>query len=103
MAQQIINIGIAPNDGTGDPLRDSQQKANANFTELYSLVSTGGVASYKEDFTADASKQFTIPSGITAKAVLVNRVPRYANEILQVGQIVTIASCEVGDTVTILN
>ena len=35
MAQQIINVGAAPNDGLGDPLRTSFQKTNANFTELY--------------------------------------------------------------------
>lgn len=35
MSQQIINVGSAPNDGTGDLLRVSQQKANANFTDLY--------------------------------------------------------------------
>ena len=35
MAQQIIDVGAAPNDGLGDPLRTSFQKANANFTELY--------------------------------------------------------------------
>lgn len=38
MAQQIINVGSAPNDGTGDVLRNSQIKANANFTELYNAV-----------------------------------------------------------------
>jgi hypothetical protein len=35
MAQQVINVGTTANDGTGDTLRVSQQKANANFTELY--------------------------------------------------------------------
>jgi hypothetical protein len=35
MAQQTINIGTSPNDGTGDPLRNSFNKANLNFTELY--------------------------------------------------------------------
>jgi hypothetical protein len=35
MAQQIINVGLTPNSGTGDPIRTSFQKANANFTELY--------------------------------------------------------------------
>lgn len=35
MAQQIINVGATANDGTGDTLRLSQQKANLNFTELY--------------------------------------------------------------------
>ena len=35
MPQQIINVGPAPNDGLGDPLRTSFNKINANFTELY--------------------------------------------------------------------
>ena len=37
MAQQTINIGTAPNDGTGDPLRNAFNKANLNFTELYGV------------------------------------------------------------------
>ena len=36
MAKQTINVGSSPNDGTGDPVRTSFQKVNANFTELYS-------------------------------------------------------------------
>ena len=35
MAQLIIDVGAAPNDGLGDPIRTSFQKTNANFTELY--------------------------------------------------------------------
>ena len=35
MAQQTINIGAAPNDGTGTPLRTSFDYTNQNFTELY--------------------------------------------------------------------
>ncbi|MFZ5710339.1 MAG: hypothetical protein ACOY4T_11765 [Pseudomonadota bacterium] len=35
MAQQIINIGVTANDGTGDGLRAGAGKINANFTELY--------------------------------------------------------------------
>jgi hypothetical protein len=34
-AQQTINVGTVANDGTGDPIRTSFGKANANFTELY--------------------------------------------------------------------
>jgi hypothetical protein len=40
MAQQIINVGTTPNDGTGDPLRSALQKVNANETELYAAVAT---------------------------------------------------------------
>lgn len=35
MAQQLISIGLAPNDGTGDKIRDAFAKVNANETELY--------------------------------------------------------------------
>lgn len=37
MAQlQIINIGAAPNDGEGDPLRTAFSKVNNNFANLWS-------------------------------------------------------------------
>lgn len=36
MTQEIINVGAAPNDGEGDPLRTAFQKINNNFTQLYS-------------------------------------------------------------------
>jgi hypothetical protein len=35
MAQQQINLGTVPNDGTGDPLRTAMDKVNDNFAELY--------------------------------------------------------------------
>lgn len=38
MGQQLINLGAAPNDGTGNPLRTGGQKINENFTELYGMV-----------------------------------------------------------------
>lgn len=41
MAQEIINIGAAPNDGTGDDLRSGATKINNNFSELYSYISSG--------------------------------------------------------------
>lgn len=40
MARQNINIGTTANDKTGDPLRTSFIKTNANFTELYANVAT---------------------------------------------------------------
>jgi hypothetical protein len=35
VTQQIINVGAAINDGTGDPARTAYTKCNDNFTELY--------------------------------------------------------------------
>lgn len=37
MAQQHLNVGTVADDGTGDPLRTSLQKTEANFTDLYAL------------------------------------------------------------------
>jgi hypothetical protein len=39
MAQQQINVGAAPNDGLGDPIREAFIKCNNNFTELFSVSS----------------------------------------------------------------
>jgi len=41
MAKQFINIGLAPNDNRGDPLRIAFNKINNNFDELY-LISNAG-------------------------------------------------------------
>lgn len=41
MAKQVINVGIQPNDGTGDSLRTGAFKINQNFDELYAAVTTG--------------------------------------------------------------
>ena len=37
MAQEIINVGTAPNDGLGDPIRTAFIKTNNNFSQLFSL------------------------------------------------------------------
>jgi hypothetical protein len=41
MSQQTINVGAAPNDGTGTPLRTAFQYTNSNFTELYAALGGG--------------------------------------------------------------
>lgn len=35
MTQQIIDIGAAANDGTGEPLRDAFNAVNLNFTQIW--------------------------------------------------------------------
>lgn len=42
MAKQTVNIGAAPNDGTGDPIRDAFNKVNQNFDEVYSSYNPTG-------------------------------------------------------------
>ncbi len=39
MSQEVINIGTAANDGTGDTIRIAFRKTNNNFAELYSTSS----------------------------------------------------------------
>lgn len=39
MSQEIINVGVLPNDGEGDPLRVAFQKVNNNFANLFSTAS----------------------------------------------------------------
>jgi hypothetical protein len=41
MAQQIINTGEEPNDGTGEPLRSAFNAVNENFTEIYAAGPVG--------------------------------------------------------------
>ena len=43
MAQELINIGTSPNDGSGDPLRVAFAKINNNFTQLFAT----GFATYQ--------------------------------------------------------
>ena len=38
MAREVIQVGAAPNDGQGDPLRTAYIKCNNNFSELYSTL-----------------------------------------------------------------
>lgn len=53
MAKQVVNIGALANDGTGDQLRTSFTKVNANFTETYNDIATlaGGNLAAKADLT----------------------------------------------------
>ena len=47
MAKQVLNVGSAPDDGTGDTVRDGAIKTNDNFTELYDadVVTAAHIAS----------------------------------------------------------
>lgn len=67
MAQEVINIGSSPNDGTGDTLRNSFTKVNNNDTFLFQQT---GWASYTDnDYTSGSP--LTLTSGVAVE--LVNR------------------------------
>ena len=44
MTQQIIDVGSAPNDGNGSPLRTAFEICNDNFTELFNSAGSTGIA-----------------------------------------------------------
>lgn len=44
MTQEIINVGEAPNDGAGDPLRTAFIKTNNNFSTLFAISGITGIA-----------------------------------------------------------
>lgn len=81
MAQQVINVGAAPNDGTGDPLRTAMTKANANFSELYTRAVLQRVY-----FTTTTESQTTAaifqPSALTA-----NITPLSVSNLIRVSAI----------------
>lgn len=71
MAQQTINIGAAPDDGTGDTLRVGGDKINDNFTELYAADAALGTASALDvdpDDTLAADSDSLIPTQQAVKA-----------------------------------
>jgi hypothetical protein len=41
MAKQTVNIGSAPNDGTGSTLREGGDLINDNFNEIYTAIGDG--------------------------------------------------------------
>lgn len=60
MAQQTINIGTVANDGTGDPIRDAFDKANDNFTELYTGLT--GLLDFKGSTDCSANPNYPAAS-----------------------------------------
>lgn len=71
MAQQTINLGAAPDDGTGDTLRVGGDKINDNFTELYTADAALGTASALDvdiDDTLAADSDSLIPTQQAVKA-----------------------------------
>lgn len=68
MAQQTINIGAAPNDGTGDVPRTAGSKINSNFDELYAKDASldGDILDLNSDLAAarNAAAQKATAGGI---------------------------------------
>ena len=77
MAQQIINVGTNPNDGTGDTLRGAFVKTDNNFTDLYTnkqntLISGTNIKTVNSTSllgSGNVSVQPTLVSGTNIKTI----------------------------------
>jgi hypothetical protein len=66
MAQEVINIGVQADDGTGDTIRGAGIKINSNFTELYAnplATTTLGFLENEISSTASNADIVLKPSG----------------------------------------
>jgi hypothetical protein len=64
VSAQVIDIGIVPDDGTGDPLRTAFGKSNANM-EVSEIDSTDGTGVYGvlAGLTNGSNQLFTVSRG----------------------------------------
>lgn len=70
MAQEIINIGSLPNDGTGDPMRVAFAKVNNNFFSLFTESSAVGPDGSVQYNTITLGSGADLTSVISAGAVV---------------------------------
>jgi len=94
MAKQTINIGAAPNDGTGTPLRTSFDYCNQNFTEIYTALG-GGVA------LPGATTQVIFNDGGTNLAGDAGLVYNKTTDALTIGGAVNAASATITGALTV--
>lgn len=65
MAQQIINTGVAANDGKGDSLLSAGIKINANFTELYLTKVPDFFNNANKVLSTNGTSLFWVPSTVS--------------------------------------
>ena len=71
MAQEIINVGTAPNDGAGDPLRTAFTKTNNNFSQLFAAGGISGISNGTSNITVEQNAQILISATGIANVVAI--------------------------------
>ena len=88
MAKQTIGVGSAPNDNTGDFIRDAFIKVNANFDELYSDDAgdvnsvngqTGTVVLDSDDITEGSTNQYYTEAKVSANTSVAANTAKISN------------------------
>ena len=99
MAQQVINIGTAPNDGLGDPLRTAFGKTNNNFTQLFSTSGITGIANGTSNVQSPvANGNVIISSGNVSNVLIVTSGGVYSTGTLNVTGLATLSNLSVTGT-----
>jgi hypothetical protein len=72
MTKQTIDIGVQGNDGTGDSIRESFRKVNANFNELYAVFGSEGTIKFKDlsDTPTDYGSNSVLTSDETGENIV---------------------------------
>jgi hypothetical protein len=88
MAQQTIQVGAAPNDNTGDFIRDAFIKVNANFDELYSDDAgdvdsvngqTGTVVLDSDDIAEGSTNEYYTEAKVSANTSVAANTAKVSN------------------------
>jgi len=84
MSQQVINTGIIPNDGRGDPLRTAFTKINANFSEVYPVLAVASDAADAGSFGKIVDNQILFVGGLSSSQVIGYDLYKYSSVALGV-------------------
>ena len=99
MAQQIINVGTAPNDGLGDPLRTAFTKTNNNFTQLFATAGITGIANGTSNVQIPlANGNVTISSAGAPNVLIVTGTGVYSTGTLNATGLATLSNLSVTGT-----
>jgi hypothetical protein len=95
MSQQTVNVGIQGNDGTGDSIRESFNKINENFTELYAVFGEGGQIKFGNLADAPGTQFYSITniSSTGTQVTITFNNPSLSLIPFTSGQNVVIAGC----------
>lgn len=70
MSRKIIRIGTSANDGTGDTLRETANKINFNFAELYTALGLDGCGNYSLNIAPPSGNDISLTTlGLGAVSV----------------------------------
>ena len=78
MSKSVIGLGGSANDGTGDSLRATGAKINANFTEIYTLVGDGSSLT-SDTVTLNTATQTLTNKSLTSPQITTSILPATAD------------------------